>query len=207
MGRDGNILATSSYAKATEDRKTAKMVRLGDVADIVTGGTPSTRVADYWNNGTVPWLPSGVCQNCDVRIAENFITKQGLQNSAAKLMPPDTVLIALTGATAGKVGYLTFEACGNQSVTGILPSETIYPRYLFYLLINRRKVTLADCYGGAQPHISQGYVKDIQIRLIPLAEQKRIAAMLDKICELKKNAEARIEKLDTLVKSRFVEAA
>ncbi len=120
-------------------------------------------------------------------------------------MPKDTILIALTGATAGKVGHLVFEACANQSVTGILPSDCHIPRYIFHFLINRRKKTLDDCYGGAQPHISQGYVKNITITLPSLPEQKRIAAELDKICALKKNAEKRLEKLDRLVKSRFVE--
>jgi len=180
-------------------------VKISDFATVVTGGTPNTRVKEYWNDGTIPWLPSGVCQNCCVERADVFITQLGLDNSAAKLMPPNTVLIALTGATAGKVGFLKFEASANQSVTGILPSDRHDSLYLFYFLQARRRKTLDDCYGGAQAHISQGYVKNIRIPLPPLPEQRRIAGVLDKIGELKRNAEARLQKLDLLVKARFNE--
>ncbi len=190
---------------AKGNRQRPRPIKVCDFTNVITGGTPSTRNASYWENGDVPWLPSGVCQDCYVDSAPSFITKDGLDNSAAKMMPPDTILIALTGATAGKVGHLTFSACANQSVTGILPSDHHYPRYLFHYLLNRRKKTLDDCYGGAQPHISQGYVKNIQVPLCELPAQRRIAGELDKICELKENAETRLGKLDLLVKSRFVE--
>lgn len=182
-----------------------RRVKISDIATVLTGGTPSTRNKAYWEDGNIPWLPSGVCQNCIVDHADMYITKEGLENSSAKMLEPNSVLIALTGATAGKVGLLSFEACANQSVTGILPNDFSVPKYLFHCLIARRDKTLQDCYGGAQPHISQGYVKNIEIPLPPLAEQKRIAGELDRICELKKNAEERLVLMDQLVKSKFVE--
>ena len=145
---------------------------IGNLARVVTGGTPSTKKDEYWENGTIPWLQSGCCQDCDVSEASKYITQLGYNNSVTKMMPINTVMIALTGATAGKVGYLTFEACGNQSITGIMPSEKIIPRFLFYyLLINRDKI-LADCVGAAQPHISQGYVKKFEIPVLPKDKQK-----------------------------------
>lgn len=134
-------------------------VKLGDVCQIVTGGTPSTSVSEYWENGTIPWLPSGMCQNTIIDRADTFITEAGLKNSAAKMMPVNTVVIALTGATTGKVGILKIEACANQSVTGILPSAEFDYEFLFYYLMYSRTKILEDSYGGAQKHISQGYVK------------------------------------------------
>ena len=132
--------------------------KIEEFTSVITGGTPATTKNEYWDNGDIPWLQSGCCQNCDVNKAERFITQSGYDNSNTKMMLPGTVMIALTGATAGKVGYLNIEACGNQSITGILPCDTMNSRYIFYYLLSKREKILQDCIGGAQPHISQGYV-------------------------------------------------
>src|SRR5437868_6324417 len=97
--------------------------KIEDFADVITGGTPSTAKNEYWDNSEIPWLNSGELNQGIIESCSNHITKIGLKNSAAKLMPVDSVLIALTGATTGVVGYLTFKACANQSLTGILPSK------------------------------------------------------------------------------------
>ena len=130
-----------------------------ELTTVVTGGTPSTSKPEYWKNGNIPWLQSGCCQNCEVNRSEKYISKLGYDNSSAQMMPKNSVMVALTGATAGKIGYLNFEACGNQSITGIFPCNEINQRFLFYYLISQRNKILDDCVGGAQPHISQGYVK------------------------------------------------
>ena len=93
--------------------------KINELTTVVTGGTPSTRKNEYWDNGDIPWLQSGCCQNCDVDSTEKYITKEGYNNSSTHMMSADTVMIALTGATAGKVGYLKFEACGNLSLIHI----------------------------------------------------------------------------------------
>ena len=179
--------------------------KIAEIADVVTGGTPSTSKSEYWDGGTIPWLQSGCCQNCDVLSTEKYITKSGYDNSSAKMMVPDTVMIALTGATAGKVGYLKFAACGNQSITGILPSERINSRFLFYYLISKREHILADCIGGAQPHISQGYVKNILIPDISLEEQEKVVTELEKVSLIIREREKQIKLFDELIKARFVE--
>ena len=179
--------------------------KIAEITDVVTGGTPSTSKPEYWDGGTIPWLQSGCCQNCEVTFAEKYITQSGYDNSSTKMMMPDTVMIALTGATAGKVGYLTFAACGNQSITGILPSPSINSRFLFYYLLSKREQILADCIGGAQPHISQGYVKDILIPDISLEEQNRIVDELECISSIINKRQEEIMLLDNLVKARFVE--
>ncbi|MCQ2566525.1 MAG: restriction endonuclease subunit S [Clostridia bacterium] len=179
--------------------------KISELTTVVTGGTPSTSVAEYWDNGTIPWLQSGCCQNSDVNSTEKFITQAGYDNSSTRIMPKDTVMIALTGATAGKIGYLAFEACGNQSITGILPCESLNQRFLFYYLISQRPQILADCVGGAQAHISQGYVKNIEIPLYTLEEQKQIVEVLDKVTSVLTAREGELQKLDELVKARFVE--
>ena len=179
--------------------------KISELTAVVTGGTPSTDVSKYWDNGNIPWLQSGCCQNCDVIDTDKYITQSGYDNSSTKMMPPNTVMIALTGATAGKVGYLKFDACGNQSITGILPCKYLDQRYLFYYLMSQRSKILSDCIGGAQPHISQGYVKDIVVPVLPIDEQQGIShklCMIDKVINARKQ---QLSKLDELVKARFVE--
>ena len=182
-----------------------KYKKIGELTTVVTGGTPSTAKAEYWDDGTIPWLQSGCCQNCDVLNTEKYITQVGYDNSSAKMMPVNTVMIALTGATAGKIGYLRFEACGNQSITGILPCDSLNQDYLFYYLLSQRSKILADCIGGAQPHISQGYVKNMNIPVPSLKEQSNVANILSKVSKVIDSRRIEIKKLDELIKARFVE--
>ena len=179
--------------------------KIGDLTNVITGGTPSTAKFEYWDNGDIPWLQSGCCQNCDVDFAEKYITQEGYDNSSTRLMPKNTVMIALTGATAGKIGYLNFEACGNQSITGILPCELLNQRYLFYFLLSQREKILVDCIGGAQPHISQGYVKNIQVPMFSLEKQKEIVDTLSCLSGIINKRKEEIRCLDELIKARFVE--
>ena len=179
--------------------------KINELTAVVTGGTPSTRKNEYWDNGDIPWLQSGCCQNCDVDSTEKYITKEGYNNSSTHKMPADTVMIALTGATAGKVGYLKFEACGNQSITGILPCESLNQRYLFFYLLSQREKILADCVGGAQAHISQSYVKNMTIPILAIKEQEQIVGELTKLSNIVSLRQEEIQQLDALIKARFVE--
>ena len=179
--------------------------KIDEFTAVVTGGTPSTAKQEYWEGGDIPWLQSGCCQNCDVESAEKYITQEGYNNSSAKMMPADTVMIALTGATAGKVGYLRFQACGNQSITGILPCDSMDQRFIFYYLLSQRDKILADCIGGAQPHISQGYVKNILVPVPSIDEQKIIVKHFSIVSSIIKKRKQEIAMLDDLIKARFVE--
>lgn len=176
-----------------------------ELTTVVTGGTPSTSKAEYWENGNIPWLQSGCCQNCDVNQADKFISQSGYDNSSTQVMLVNTVMIALTGATAGKVGYLNIEACGNQSITGIFPCEELNPRFLFYFLISQRRKILVDCVGGAQAHISQGYVKKIKVPVYSKNIQERIVNIMNICSKNIKHYEMILKEYDELVKARFVE--
>ena len=176
-----------------------------ELTTVVTGGTPSTSKVEYWENGNIPWLQSGCCQNCDVNQADKFISQSGYDNSSTQVMPVNTVMIALTGATAGKVGYLNVEACGNQSITGIFPCEELNPRFLFYFLISQRRKILVDCVGGAQAHISQGYVKKIKVPVYSKSIQERIVNIMNICSKNIKHYEMILKEYDVLVKARFIE--
>lgn len=180
-------------------------VEIKDFAEVVTGGTPSTVISEYWDNGTIPWLNSGELNNRHITRSSNYITESGLKNSNAKVMPPDTVLIALTGATTGVTALLKIEACANQSVTGILPSNNHDPKFLYFYLSSLRQKILGKSWGGAQKHISQGYVKDIKVPLPSLDEQRRIAAILDKADAIRRKRQESIHLTEEFLRSTFLE--
>jgi type I restriction enzyme, S subunit len=154
--------------------------RLGEVCETGAGGTPLKTHKDYYEGGTIPWLLSGEVSQGEIFEAKNFITEKGLRNSSAKLFPPNTVLVAMYGATAGQVGILRFEATTNQAVCGILPNDKTIPEYLFYCFLEKKHELVAQAVGGAQPNISQIKIKKTKIPLPPLPEQQRIVSILDK---------------------------
>jgi type I restriction enzyme, S subunit len=156
------------------------ILKIGDFAVTKSGGTPSTKIPDYWD-GDIPWINSGELNNCFIKYPSRFISKNGLENSATKLLPKNTVVIALTGATTGKVGVLCLECSTNQSVVGILPNEKFDPLFLFFNLIYSRSRILSYLSGAAQPHINKGVVDNFLIAFPTISEQRGIAALLRKI--------------------------
>jgi len=151
------------------------------VSKTIAGGTPDTKKSDYWENGTIPWLPSGKVHDCDLyeSDADTFITELGLKESAAKLIPSNSILIALTGATCANVAHLHFISTANQSVVGMPGSKRIINRFLFYSLLGLREQILLNKTGGAQSGINDGDVKNIQIPYPSIDEQTQIVKYLD----------------------------
>ena len=181
--------------------------KLGDVCRTGAGGTPLKAKKEYYENGTIPWLMSGEVSQGEVRSATNFITQKGLENSAAKIFPKDTVLVAMYGATAGQVGILKFEAATNQAVCGILPNNHFIPEFLFYLLLSRKDELVAQAAGNAQPNISQIKIRNTDIPIAPLPEQQRIVDILDAafdgIATAKANAEKNLQNARALFESHL----
>lgn len=153
-------------------------VKLGDVCETTSGGTPLKSKSEYYEGGGIPWLRSGEVAQGFVRESELFITEKGLKNSSAKLLPINTVLVAMYGATAGQVGILKFESTTNQAVCGILPNDKFIPEFLFQVLKDQKEIMISFSGGGAQPNISQGVIRNLEIPLPPLTIQKQI---VDKI--------------------------
>lgn len=170
--------------------------------DIFPGATPSTAKKEYWD-GNIPWIPSGCCHDCDVVEAPKYITDLGLQNSSTRLIPANTTIIALTGATCSQLGYLKIEACANQSVIAFVENEKkANSRFLFYALRSARSNILTNQTGGAQAGINMEDCKNIILVFPPLEEQKAIADFLNaKTSELdaeKQNLQKQIEVLSEL---------
>ena len=181
------------------------MARLGDVFTITSGGTPDKKKSEYYTNGTIPWVKTGDLKSQYVPVDIEYITEEGLNNSSAKRFPPNTVILAMYGATIGACSILPYEASTNQACAAFLPNENVMPTYLYYFLSSRKEQFIKDGVGGAQPNISAGYLKNVQFAPIPIQQQQKIVEKLDKVNELIFLRKEQLSKLDELVKSRFIE--
>lgn len=153
--------------------------KLGSLSTTTSGGTPKRNEKSYWN-GNIGWLKSGELNDGYIDKVEELITEEGLKKSSAKLFPKGTLLIAMYGATVGKLGILDIETTTNQAICGILNDKKMFiTKYMFYYLKSIKEKMLIDSFGGAQPNLSQTYMKDLDIPLPPLSEQQRIVSKLD----------------------------
>jgi type I restriction enzyme S subunit len=174
-----------------------KVVKIGDIAQTSSGGTPSRAKREYYG-GNIPWVKSSELKDNIIYDTEEKITKEGLQNSSAKIFPKGTLLIAMYGATVGKTGILGIDAATNQAICAILPNKTFDPNFLKSYIIFRRDRLISISSGGAQPNISQEIIRAFKIPLPPLSEQQRIAEVfltVDKKLEIERNEKAKLERI------------
>lgn len=174
-------------------------IRLENIAEWGSGGTPSRKRKEYYN-GIIPWIKTGELNNGYIFNSEEKITELGLKNSSAKLYPINTVIIAMYGATIGKVGILSIEATTNQACACAIVYKNILFKYVFHYLIYQKEAFINKSKGGAQPNLSQEIIKKHEIPLPPIKEQQRIVniieslfAKLDRAKELIENTLAQFE--------------
>ena len=183
-----------------------RYVQLPEIAEMGSGGTPSRKKKEYYRNGTIPWLKSGELKNGVVTTAEEFITEKAIRDSSAKIAPKGSLLVAMYGATAGKVGLLDFDSSMNQAVCFINPDkEKADVKYLYYYLMSKNQELLDKREGGGQPNISQTILKNLKIPLPILSEQKAIVAKLDHAQRLIDIDREMLAKYDELIQSVFLE--
>ena len=145
-----------------------------ELTDVISGGTPSREKNEYWDKGTIPWIKTTELQNNVITVADEYITKEGLANSSAKLVPPGTVLVAMygQGKTRGMTAYLDIEACTNQACACILPSDRIDSMFMWkYFELSYDKLrNLAQ--GAGQPNLNGNMIKNFQVLVPPEMMQK-----------------------------------
>lgn len=171
---------------------------LSEICFMTSGGTPSRKKAKYYSNGTIPWVKSGELENNTILESEECITEEALNNSSTKIFPKGTLLIALYGATIGKLAFLGIDAATNQAVCGIFENDKVDLKYLYYYLLFSRPNLIKQGQGGAQPNISQTILKKL---LVPYPkdrrEQQRIVARIEELFSQLDDAEATLEKAKT----------
>ena len=146
---------------------------LSEVGTWQSGGTPSRSNKSYYG-GNIPWLKTGDLNDGLISDIPESITEEAVANSSAKIHPTGSVLIAMYGATIGKLGILTFPATTNQACCACIEYEVVNQMYLFYFLLSQRTAFIEKGGGGAQPNISKEIIVNTYIPLPPLSEQNRI---------------------------------
>lgn len=173
--------------------------KIKDVAQTYSGGTPTSTNSEYYDGGDIPWINSGELNNPIITSTTNYITEEGLNNSSAKLYPQDTVLVALYGATAGKVSLLSFEACSNQAVCGVIPQNKIMTTYIRYYLSSLYEHFITLSSGSARDNISQDTIKNT---IFPIPQGKILKEFSDAVAPIKSKIIANQKEMENLTKQR-----
>ncbi len=139
------------------------MSTIGKELTTILGGTPSRAKPEYWTNGTVAWINSGKANEFRITDPSEWITQEALQNSATKLLPKRTTILAITGATLGQVSVTEIECCANQSVIGIISSNQFPTEYIYPWVKEKIGILIASQTGGAQQHVNKGNVEDLPL--------------------------------------------
>lgn len=182
-----------------------KYNKLGDYYKISSGGTPSKNKPEYYENGTIPWVKTGDLKEKYVTGQVEMISELGLKNSSARVYPKGTVLLAMYGATIGACSILSTEASCNQACAAFVPNDKILPEYLYIYLCSQKNKFVDSGVGGAQPNISAGFLKTVNFQLETLEKQRRVVEIFDSLDTLVSMHKKQIDKIDFLVKSRFIE--
>ncbi len=160
-----------------------KIQKYGELFELNAGGTPSKTVPEYWENGTISWIGSNMCQN--VILYENdgkYISQDGYDHSSARLFPVDTVLIALVGATIGKTALLKFETSTNQNVLGVrhIVESGYNPMFVFYYtqFLYQKFMNIGD---GGFNMASKGFVSELPMYDVDLSVQNEFAIFANQV--------------------------
>ena len=182
---------------------------LGEIGNWQAGATPSRMRKDYYG-GNIPWLKTGDLTDGYIYEIPETITDKALEETSVKLNPTGSVLIAMYGATIGKIGILTFPATTNQACCACVDYKAVTPKYLFNFLLSHKEEFVKMGGGGAQPNISKEKIISTLIPIPPIAEQNRIADEIERLntyIEAIELNQGRLEQSLKLCKERILDMA
>lgn len=142
---------------------------------ITSGGTPTRKVSEYYKDGSINWVKTQELNDSKIYNTSEHISLKGLNNSSAKLLPKNTIIVAMYGATAGKLGVLMVEAATNQACANLVinPQIALY-QYVFYYLLQNRNSILNLAIGAAQQNLSLETIKNYEIEIPEMNVQQHI---------------------------------
>ncbi len=181
-----------------------KKLSFSEIAEVVTGSTPSTKIKENYG-GKIPFVsPSELDVNTPILRTEIMLSKLG--GSKARLLPPETVMVCCIGATIGKVGYAGAELATNQQINSLIVDKSIaYPRYVYHYCKTIKPLLKHSSSSTTLPIVNKSRFSQFKIPLPPLEHQQQIARVLDKADELRTKRRTAIQKLDDLLQSVFLD--
>lgn len=188
--------------------KSNKFEILGNIFEIKSGATPSRKNEQYWNSNDIPWVKSNQLTGEIINSAEEYISKEGYKNSSTYMFPKNTVLIAMygQGKTRGQVGLLNIETTTNQAIAGLIPTDCVNMKFVFYQLKNMYENLRSYSQGGNQKNLSVTLLKQIKIILPSIEKQNQFAAFVEKIEKQKQILNDSLEELTDLFDSLMQDA-
>lgn len=178
-----DILIKSRFIEMFVDKY--EKIKVSTKLRTTSGGTPKSDESEYYSNGTIPWLTSSEVNQGRIEKTEKYITEKGLSNSSAKWIPKKSIVIAMYGATAGKVGIIEIPTTTNQAVCAVLPHDEYNPEYLRFAFEYISDELAGKAVGGGQPNISQAIIKDSFIYNPPLVVQRKFSVYVEQVDKLK----------------------
>ena len=170
---------------------------------IGSGTTPSSGDASLYADKGTPWLQSGDFNNNEINSTSKYITDKALDNYCLKLYKPGSIVIAMYGASIGKVGLLNIATTVNQACCVLSDSDHLLQKYAFYVFVNEKENLIKKSKGGTQPNISQEIIKSHYIPLPPLSEQHSIVSYLDDKCgKIDKMIEGKQKQIELLAEMK-----
>ena len=170
--------------------------KLGEIADCYSGATPNTKTKEYWENGNIPWMSSGEVNHAIVYATEKKITKLGFDSCSTKMVPANTVVVALAGQgkTRGTVALTKIPLCTNQSLCSIVLKGALDSSFLFHYLRGQydklRRISSGD---GTRGGLNLKMINSFEVPVPPLPIQREIVRILDSFTSLEAELEAELE--------------
>lgn len=184
-------------------------VKLGDICKYVTsGGTPKSSIKEYYEPKQIPWLKTKEVNYCRIYETEAYISKDGLDNSSAKMIPQNSVIVAMYGQgdTAGRVAINKIPLTTNQACCNLIIDETkAYYEFVYYQLVTLYEKMVSLKNGGAQPNLNAAIIKSMEIKLPPLKTQRYIADILSSYDNLIENNQKQIKLLEEVAQRLYKE--
>ena len=187
------------------NRKVIDKVKLYEICDIKSGGTPSRGKREYWSNGEIPWVKIGDFNGKYIDTVEETITYEGLKNSSAKMIEKGSILFTIF-ATIGEVAILKFDVTTNQAIAGITVTDSrVEKEYLYYYLKSIKTNINNKGRGVAQNNINLSILKNLEVPIVSLKYQKNIVSILNRIDYIIELRIRQLNKINELTKSLFIE--
>ena len=181
---------------------------IGEVCEVKSGGTPDRKVREYWENGDIPWVKTTELKNCELYDSEEHITTLAMNESSAKLVPPETILLAMygQGRTRGMTAKLKIAATTNQACACILPGDKVDQDYLWHYLVLSYEKIRALAQGAGQPNLNGKMIRSFGVPLPPLPLQREFAAFVAKVDKLAFAVKNSLESAEKLYRQQLSEA-